>query len=780
MTPTPAARIADLRRQLEDANYRYYVLDEPSIPDAEYDRLLRELEALEAAHPDLITADSPTQRVGNAPAGKFAEVRHAIPMLSLGNAFSDEEVQDFVRRIADRLKRPALRFSAEPKLDGLAISLRYEGGAFVQGATRGDGATGEDVTLNLRTIKAIPLTLRGTGWPDVLEVRGEVYMPRADFETYNEYARKHGGKVLANPRNGAAGSLRQLDPRITAQRPLAFFAYGTGLVEGGELPDSHSATLKQLRGWGFPVSSLSEVVEGVEGLLDYYRRIGEARDGLPFDIDGVVYKLDDGEGQREMGFVSRAPRWAIAHKFPAQEQMTVLESIEVNVGRTGAVTPWALMQPVHVGGVTVTRATLHNADQVARLDVRNGDTVIVRRAGDVIPEVVGVVPERRPDCTVPWRMPTQCPVCGSEIVREEGEAVWRCSGELTCPAQRKETIIHFASRRAMDIEGLGERFVEDLSDLGFVQHVADLYKLTLDDLLEMKRRVDERDGTTPETVKSGKVATKWAENLIEAIDRSRRTTLERFLFGLGIQHVGESTAKALAQWFGDLQVIRRLPWPLFKQVPDIGGEVARSLGHFLDQPGNQQAIDDLLARGVVIGDTHPPSGKLRAGLELATVLVDLEIPKVTRVRAEQLASAFPSVQALLDAPVHNFVTAGLPSDAANAFATWLEDETNAQLLSRCGAALDELRAITPADVAVSAGPLDGKTVVLTGSLASMSRDEAGEKLEVLGAKVTGSVSKKTHVVVAGEAAGSKLAKAQELGIEIWDEAQLLAFLENHA
>ena len=778
--PTPAARIADLRRQLEDANYRYYVLDEPSIPDAEYDRLLRELEALEAAHPDLVTADSPTQRVGNAPAGKFAEVRHAIPMLSLGNAFSDEEVHDFVRRIADRLKRPALRFSAEPKLDGLAISLRYEGGAFVQGATRGDGATGEDVTLNLRTIKAIPLTLRGTGWPDVLEVRGEVYMPRADFETYNEYARKHGGKVLANPRNGAAGSLRQLDPRITAQRPLAFFAYGTGLVEGGELPDSHSATLKQLRGWGFPVSSLSEVVEGVEGLLDYYRRIGEARDGLPFDIDGVVYKLDDGEGQREMGFVSRAPRWAIAHKFPAQEQMTVLESIEVNVGRTGAVTPWALMQPVHVGGVTVTRATLHNADQVARLDVRNGDTVIVRRAGDVIPEVVGVVPERRPDGTVPWRMPTQCPVCGSEIVREEGEAVWRCSGELTCPAQRKETIIHFASRRAMDIEGLGERFVEDLSDLGFVQHVADLYKLTLDDLLEMKRRVDERDGTTPETVKSGKVATKWAENLIEAIDRSRRTTLERFLFGLGIQHVGESTAKALAQWFGDLQVIRRLPWPLFKQVPDIGGEVARSLGHFLDQPGNQQAIDDLLARGVVIGDTHPPSGKLRAGLELATVLVDLEIPKVTRVRAEQLASAFPSVQALLDAPVHNFVTAGLPSDAANAFATWLEDETNAQLLSRCGAALDELRAITPADVAVSAGPLDGKTVVLTGSLASMSRDEAGEKLEALGAKVAGSVSKKTHLVVAGEAAGSKLAKAQELGIEIWDEAQLLAFLEKHA
>ncbi|MBD9437575.1 NAD-dependent DNA ligase LigA [Pseudoxanthomonas sp. PXM03] len=777
---TPAARIADLRRQLEDANHRYHVLDEPNIPDAEYDRLLRELDELETAHPELVTADSPTQRVGNAPAGKFAEVRHAIPMLSLGNAFSDEEVEDFVRRIADKLKRPTLLFSAEPKLDGLAISLRYEGGAFVQGATRGDGATGEDVTLNLRTVKAIPLKLRGKGWPDVLEVRGEVYMPRADFEKYNEHARLHGGKVLANPRNGAAGSLRQLDPRITAQRPLAFFAYGTGLVEGGELPDSHSATLKQLRAWGFPVSSLSETVEGVDGLLDYYRRIGERRDALPFDIDGVVYKLDDGEGQRTMGFVSRAPRWAVAHKFPAQEQMTVLDSIEVNVGRTGAVTPWALMQPVHVGGVTVTRATLHNADQVARLDVRNGDTVIIRRAGDVIPEVVGVVLERRPAGTQPWQMPTACPVCGSEIVREEGAAVWRCSGELTCPAQRKETIIHFASRRAMDIEGLGERFVEDLSDLDFVQNVADLYKLTVEDLLEMKRRVDARDGTTPETVKSGKVATKWAENLIEAIDRSRQTTLERFLFGLGIQHVGESTAKALAQWFGDLQLIRRLPWPLFKRVPDIGGEVARSLGHFLDQPGNQQAIDDLLARGVVIGDTHPPSGKLRAGLDLATLLVDLEIPKVTRVRAEQLASAFPSAQALLDAPVHNFVTAGLPSDSANAFAAWLEDEANAQLLVRSGEALEELSKVTPEDVAIAAGPLDGKTVVLTGGLAAMSRDEAGEKLEALGAKIAGSVSKKTHLVVAGEAAGSKLAKAQELGIEIWDEAQLLAFLEQHA
>ncbi|HSX64041.1 MAG TPA: NAD-dependent DNA ligase LigA, partial [Pseudoxanthomonas sp.] len=584
-------------------------------------------------------------------------------------------------------------------------SLRYENGVFVQGATRGDGATGEDVSANLRTVKAIPLKLRGNDWPAILEVRGEVYMPLATFKAYNERMLKEGGKVLANPRNGAAGSLRQLDPRMTAQRPLAFYAYGTGLVEGADLPDSHSATLAQLRQWGFPVSSLSEVVEGAEGLLDYYRRIGERRAALPFDIDGVVYKLDDYEGQREMGFVSRAPRWAIAHKFPAQEQMTTVESIEVNVGRTGAVTPWVLMQPVQVGGVTVTRATLHNADQVARLDVRNGDTVIIRRAGDVIPEVVSVVLDRRPPGAQPWSMPSHCPVCGSELVREEGEAVWRCSGELTCAAQRKEAIGHFASRRAMDIEGLGERFIEVLSDLGYVTSVADLYKLTRDDLLEMKRRADELKpaadeaaGTAQEKSKPGKVATKWAENLIEAIDHSRRTTLERFLYALGIQHVGESTAKALAAWFGDLALIRRLPWPLFKRVPDIGGEVARSLGHFLDQPGNQQVIDELLARGVVVTDAHPPSARLREGLDLATLFVDLEIPKITRVRAEQLASTLADtspgsisqfVQALPDTPPHNFVAAGLPAESANSLAAWLQIPENARLLSRSADALAE-------------------------------------------------------------------------------------------
>ena len=775
----PAVRAAELRHRIDDANRRYHQLDAPDITDADYDALVRELQALEAAHPELAAAGSPTARVGAAPAGRFPPVVHALPMLSLGNAFSDEEVEDFARRIRERLDRDELVFCAEPKLDGLAISLRYQDGEFVQGATRGDGATGEDVTANLRTIAVIPQRLRGSGWPRVLEVRGEVYMARADFERWNEHARLHGGKVLANPRNGAAGSLRQIDPKLTAQRPLSFYAYGVGQVEGGALPQTHSSTLAKLREWGLPVSDLATVVHGVDGLLGYYRRIGQARDRLPFDIDGVVYKLDDHAGQRGMGFVSRAPRWALAHKFPAQEQTTLVESIEVNVGRTGAVTPWALMRPVQVGGVTVTRATLHNADHVARLDVRAGDTVIVRRAGDVIPEVVQVVMDARPPDAVPWSMPMRCPVCGAEVVREEGAAVWRCSAELSCPAQRVQSLFHFASRRAMDIDGLGERYIESLAEFGYVRSVADLYRLTLDDLLEMKRRADERDGTVPETAKAGKVATKWADNLIEAIDRSRDTTLARFLYALGIEHVGESTAKALAQWFGDLDLVRRLPWPLFKRVPDIGGEVARALGHFLDQPGNQQAIDQLLERGVRIGDGHAPDPELGAGLDLATLLVDLEIPRITALRAGQLGAAFADAQALLDAPVHTLVTAGLPDESARALAAWLEDGSHAGLLVRSAKMQAELRARLPQRSERAAGPLQGRTVVLTGTLASMGRDQAKEKLEALGARTAGSVSKKTHLVVTGEAAGSKRAKAEELGIEIWDEARLVAFLAEH-
>ncbi|GAB2520404.1 NAD-dependent DNA ligase LigA [Lysobacter humi (ex Lee et al. 2017)] len=779
----PAARIEELRRLVEDANHRYYVLDDPSIPDAEYDRLLRELEALEAAHPELASETSPTQRVGATPASAFAPVRHAVPMLSLANAFEDDEVADFVRRIVDVLDAREPAFSVEPKLDGLAVSLRYEDGRLAVAATRGDGATGEDVTANVRTIRSLPLQLRGENWPRVLEVRGEVFMPIAAFEAYNARALADGAKVLANPRNGAAGSLRQLDPRITAQRPLSFFAYGVGAVEGGDLPATHSATLACLRDWGFPVSAENAVVRGLDGLLGYYRGIGARRAHLPFDIDGVVYKLDDYAAQREMGFVSRAPRWAIAHKFPAQEQMTVLDGIDIQIGRTGAATPVARLQPVQVAGVTVTNATLHNADQIARLDVRIGDTVIVRRAGDVIPEIVRVVAEKRPAGAVPWTMPAACPVCGSEIVREEGEAVWRCSGELACPAQRKEAVRHFASRRAMDIEGLGDRLIEDLCDLGYVRELGDLYALTLDHLLEMKRRVDAREADMPEEAATpkgkGKVATRWAENLLTSIDRSRRTTLERFLFALGIEHVGESTAKALAGWFGSLETVRRLPWPLFKRVPDVGGEVARALGHFFDQPGNQRVIDVLLERGVAPEEAGTPSPRAREGLDVATLLVDLEIPKVTRIRAEQVAAA-TGADTLVGIDAASLEAAGVPSAVASSFVDWRSDDGHAALLQASLQAQRDLLSRIPDAATLAALPLDGRTVVLTGSLSSMTREQAGERLEALGAKVAGSVSKKTGFVVAGEAAGSKLEKAQQLGIEIWDEARLVAFLDAHA
>ena len=686
-----AARIAELRRRLDDASHRYHVLDDPDIPDAEYDAMLRELDELEAAHPEFADPNSPTRRVGFAASGRFEPVAHAIPMLSLANAFSDEEVADFVARITRETGDAAPRFSAEPKLDGLAISLRYEHGRFVRGATRGDGATGEDVSANLRTIKSIPLTLRGDA-PDVLEVRGEVYMPRAGFEKYNARAREHGEKPLANPRNGAAGSLRQLDSRITAQRPLAFYAYALGEVSG-PLPATHSEVLAWLRGLGFAVSPLVDVVEGTDGLLAYYRRVGAQRDALPYDIDGVVYKLDRSTSNARWASsrVRRAGRSRTSSR--RRKHATTVESIEVNVGRTGAVTPWVLMAPVHVGGVTVTRATLHNADQVARLDVRKGDTIIVRRAGDVIPEVVRVIEERRPrDASgqplhAPYRLPTQCPDCGSAIGREEGEVVARCTGGLVCPAQRKQALLHFASRRAIDIEGLGERFVDALLELGYVHGIADLYRLTVDDLVEMKRRSDAAAGVVPESVKAGRIATKWAENLVAAIDASRSTTLERLLFALGIRDVGESTAKVLARHFGALAPLMAADEAALEDVPDVGPVVAARIAHFFAEPHNREAIAALQAAGM-----HWPEGA--------------------------------------------------PQRSAD-------------------------------------GPLAGRTVVLTGGLAAMSREEAAAKLEALGAKVAGSVSKKTSLVVAGEAAGSKLAKARELGLEIWDEAALLAFLAEH-
>lgn len=682
-------RIIQLRKLIEDANYRYHVLDEPQIPDVEYDLLVCELEALELQHPDLKTVDSPTQRVGAAALKEFSQVQHEVPMLSLGNAFNDEEISDFVKRINDTLNTSEPSFSVEPKLDGLAISLRYENGVFVQGATRGDGATGEDVTTNLKTIKAIPLRLRGNP-PAVLEVRGEVFMPRAGFEAFNERARERGEKTLANPRNGAAGSLRQLDSRITASRPLSFYAYGLGKVSGWALPATHSEMLNGLKTFGLPVSPEVDTATGVAGLLAYFKKIGDLRDKLPYDIDGVVYKLDRHDQQNAMGFVSRAPRWAIAHKFPAQEQLTTVEAIDVQVGRTGAITPVARLKAVNVAGVVVTNATLHNADQIARLDVRVGDTVIVRRAGDVIPEVVSVMMDKRPmaadgqPVNQPFMLPTKCPVCGSDAVREEGEAVLRCTGGLYCQAQRTQALIHFSSRRAMDIDGLGDRIIDALVDFGYLKSVADLYSLTLDDLLEMKRRSDERDGNTPETVKQGKVATKWSENILAAIAKSKNTTLERLLYALGIRDVGESTAKTLAKFFGALDPIMHADLDTLMQVPDVGPIVAKRIANFFHENHNREVIAGLRAAGV----------------------------------------------------------------------TWAEGAPQRS----------------------SEGPLAGKTIVLTGGLSSMSRDDAGDRLEALGAKVAGSVSKKTSIVIAGEAAGSKLEKARELGIEVWDENQLLDFL----
>ncbi len=685
-------RAAALRAEIAEHDRRYHGSDAPTIPDADYDRLLRELAALERAHPELATPDSPTATVGAAPTSGFAEVRHELPMLSLGKAIDDPaatdpetrhaDVRSFVARIERELAISAPLFSVEPKLDGLAISLRYVDGEFVRGATRGDGSIGEDVTANLRRVRDIPARLQGRGWPRVLEVRGEVFMLKSEFDAYNVRALAAGEKTLANPRNGAAGSLRQKDPEQTAKRPLSFYAYAVGVVEGGDLPDSHSATLRQLSAWGLPLCPEVDVATGYDGLIDYYERIGAKRADLPYDIDGVVYKLDRYAEQQKMGFVSREPRWAIAHKYAALEESTTVRAIEVQVGRTGAITPLARLDPVHVAGVTVSNVTLHNEDQIRRLDVRVGDRVIVRRAGDVIPEIVGVILAARPDGTVPWTMPTVCPECGAALERVEGQAAWRCTGGLTCPAQRKEGIRHFASRRAMDIEGLGDRIIEDLVDFRLIGSVADLYRLTVDDLQEMKRRADARDGVVVDPKK--KVAARWAEKLIEAIDRSRKTELARVLFGLGIPNAGESTTKALARWFGSLEALIAADAAALQAIPDVGPIVADSIVRFFADPHHREILTALRERGVAWSDQAPQQ--------------------------------------------------------------------------------------------VAVGALAGKTFVLTGTLATMGRDEAKAKLEALGAKVSGSVSAKTSVLVAGEEAGSKLAKAKELGIEVMDEAGLIALL----
>lgn len=667
----PAARIAALRSEIEQHNQRYYVLDAPSIPDAEYDKLLRELQALEAEHPELLSPDSPTQRVGAAPLKSFAEVQHSTPMLSLNNAFSEGEVRAFDLRIRETLGVDAVEYAVELKFDGLAINLIYRNGIFVQGATRGDGSTGEDVTENLRTVRAIPLRLRNIAGAELaadIEVRGEVLMFNRDFERLNQQQRIRGEKEFVNPRNAAAGSLRQLDSRITAQRRLSFYAYGIGLCQGAMPPGQHDGQMNWLAAWGVPVAKHHRVVSGVEGLLAFYHEIGELRATLPFAIDGVVYKVNDLSLQQRLGYVSRAPRFAIAHKFPAEEAMTILLDIDIQVGRTGALTPVARLAPVFVGGVTVTNATLHNEDEIRRKDVRIGDTVIVRRAGDVIPEVAGVVPERRPGDARLFVMPTSCPVCASHVVREPDAAAWRCMGGLFCPAQRKQALLHFASRRAMNIDGLGDRLVEQLVDANLVSTPADLYKLGMSGLVSLER-----------------MGEKSALNLLDAIDHSRHTTLARFIFALGIRNVGEATARDLASHFGSLDALLAADVVCLQQVRDVGPVVAQSMVDFFAEEHNRTVIVQLCAAGVH-WDEHEP------------------------------------------APEKNHA-------------------------------------------------LTGKTFVLTGTLTSLTREQAKGMLEALGARVSGSVSKKTDYVVAGLESGTKLVRARELGVAVLTEREFLSLIE---
>lgn len=665
------AEIEQLRSALNSYNHQYYVLDNPSVPDSEYDRLFQRLSVFEQKNPELVSPDSPTQRVGAKPLDGFTQVKHEMSMLSLDNAFSDEDLIAFDKRLRARLDDDSvIKYACEPKLDGAAVSLLYQDGVLVRGATRGDGSTGEDITSNVRTIGSIPLKLIGTGYPETLEVRGEIYMPLKGFDSLNQAALAAGEKLFVNPRNAAAGSLRQLDPQLTAKRPLEFCCYSVGLVKGGELPNSHSEILALLAQWGLKINSESTPVTGIEGCVEYYQQLSQKRNNLAYDIDGIVYKVDDIDLQQELGFVSRAPRWAIARKFPAQEEMTVLEAIEFQVGRTGAITPVARLKPVFVGGVTVSNATLHNFDEIQRLDVRAGDTVIIRRAGDVIPQVAQVILDKRPENTTLVEMPTSCPVCGSPASRVEGEAVTRCEGGLFCQAQQSEAIKHYASRKAMDIDGLGDKLVEQLVEEKIIASVADLYSLEKEQLIKLER-----------------MGEKSVDNLLAAIEKSKLTTLPRFIYALGAREVGEATARNLANHFCELPTIMQASFDSLIEVDDVGPIVAQHIVNFFSTAHNLEVIEKLLAANI----------------------------------------------------------------------KWPE--------------------ITKPDV--SEQPLLGQTFVVTGKLERISRNDAKLQLQALGGKVAGSVSAKTTTLVAGPGAGSKLIKAQELGINTIDEESLLSLLDSH-
>ncbi|MDF0734302.1 NAD-dependent DNA ligase LigA [Pseudomonas entomophila] len=767
-------RIHALRAELDQHNYRYYVLDEPSVPDAEYDRLFNELKALEAEHPHLVTPDSPTQRVGGEALAAFSQVRHEVPMLSLGNAFEENDLREFDRRVVEGLDQPmAVDYSCEPKLDGLAVSLLYRDGLLVQGATRGDGTTGEDISTNVRTVRNIPLKLQGKGWPAVLEVRGEVYMSKAGFERLNAAQAESGGKTFANPRNAAAGSLRQLDSKITASRPLEFCCYGLGQVSEA-VDDTHIGILEKLKAWGLPISRELKHAAGVEECLAYYRDIGARRNGLAYEIDGVVFKVNSLAAQRELGFRAREPRWAIAHKFPAMEELTEVLDVEFQVGRTGAVTPVARLKPVKVAGVTVSNATLHNMDEIARLGLMIGDSVIIRRAGDVIPQVMQVVVERRPDDARPVAVPSACPVCGSQVERtqlvkrskgkettSEG-AVYRCVGRLSCAAQLKQAIIHYVSRRAMDIDGLGEKSVEQLVDEGLIRSPADLYNLKFEQIVDLEGFAE---------VSSNK--------LLEAIQASKRPSLARFIFALGIPDVGEETAKVLARSLGSLARVQVALPQVLTYLPDIGLEVAHEIHNFFEDAHNREVIQQLLDSGIQLQDEGGLAAEFAASTTLAGMIAKLDIASVGPTGAEKLVDKLGTLDKIIAADGIDLRQA-LNTKQAEAVREFFRDEANQRLARDIEAQLLAFGMHWRSEKKAAEGlPLAGQTWVLTGTLERMSRDVAKEKLESLGAKVAGSVSGKTHCVVAGPGAGSKLAKASELGVEVMDEDAFVGFLGGH-